>query len=281
MSLKPLDLQGAPTSVRVFGNTLYLHDKKECPHLSRVLLRGRLFEPFETFLLRREVRPGDVVLDIGANIGYYTLQFAQLVGPQGKVIAFEPDTKNFGLLKRSVEANGFANVELVNAVQADRTGRLALHRSARNPGDHRLALAHGGENRETAEVDVTSIDAFFGGRDKRVDFIKMDIQGSELLAIQGAREVIGANPFMKLTCEFWPSGLRRAGSNPRQVLLELHRLGFCPLLIDEEKGQLAPCRPGRLVKDLATARPRYANLFCIKTGFSGRTELEDRDDRLD
>ena len=134
MTVRPIDLQSNPPSVQVFESTLFLHSKEDCPFLSRVLMGGRLFEPFETHLLRREIRPGDVVLDIGANIGYYTIQFAHLVGARGKVVAFEPDSVNFNLLEQSVKANRLSNIELVNAAISNRRGRQVLHRSRKIPG---------------------------------------------------------------------------------------------------------------------------------------------------
>ena len=268
MTVRPIDLQSNPPSVRVFESTLFLHSKEDCPFLSRVLMGGRLFEPFETHLLRREIRPGDVVLDIGANIGYYTIQFAHLVGARGKVVAFEPDSVNFNLLEQSVKANRLSNIELVNAAISDRRGRHVLHRSRKNPGDHQLFDS--GEDRETIEVEVTTLDEFFVGRNPRVDFIKMDIQGSELHALNGAKGLLSANPFVKLTCEFWPAGLQKAGADPRELLLQLRRLGFCALEIDETNGQLLPLRPRKLLEELAQKRPNFTNLYCIKTSSHGR-----------
>ena len=268
MFVKPINLDSSPPVVRVFDSTLFLHAKQDCPFLSRVLMRGELFEPFETHLLRREIRPGDVVLDIGANIGYYTVQFARLVGPLGKVIAFEPDAENFRLLQKSVAANGFTNVELVNAAVSNERGRVTLHRSPKNPGDHRV-YGTAGEERQTTQVEVTTLDAFFTGRSHRIDFIKMDIQGSEANAIEGARALIAANPFLKLTCEFWPAGLQTAGADPQAFLHELSQLGFCVLQIDETKGRLVPAR-SQLLEELPTQKPAHTNLYCIKTSPQGR-----------
>src|SRR5437867_3185244 len=81
--------------------------------VSPTLRHFGVFEPFETQLVQQMVRPGDVVLDVGANIGYYTLIFAELVGEQGHVYAFEPDPRNFAFLAKNVHSNRYRNVTLV------------------------------------------------------------------------------------------------------------------------------------------------------------------------
>ena len=153
-----------------------------------------------------EVRPGDVALDLGAHIGYYTLSLARLVGPSGKGLAFEPAPSNFALLKRNVELNGYANVELVNAAVSDRPGQLRLYRSADNAGDHRLHVAS--EDRASVEADVGTADDVFRGRRGGVDFVKMDVQGGEGAALEGMIDALARSPRVKILMEFWPSSRR-------------------------------------------------------------------------
>src|SRR5207253_6545315 len=112
-----------------------------------------VWEPLETYLVERRVREGDVVLDIGANIGYYTLVFAELVGDSGRVFAFEPEPANFALLSENTGLNGRANVTLVNAAVADAGGRLPLYLAGENKGDHRL-FDSPGESRDSVAVEV-------------------------------------------------------------------------------------------------------------------------------
>src|SRR5207244_3754027 len=73
-----------------------------------------VWEPLETKVVQNEVRRGSVVLDIGAHIGYYTLLMARLVGPQGRVFAFEPNPANYDLLRRNIQINSYRNVTAVN-----------------------------------------------------------------------------------------------------------------------------------------------------------------------
>jgi len=119
---------------RVFGHEMFLDPTDSI--VSPTLLRDGYFEPYETTLIESEIRPGDVVLDIGANIGYYTLIFARLVGERGRVYAFEPDPTNFRLLKKNVRANGYQNVIFVKKAVADSSGSMPLYLCPDNKGDH-------------------------------------------------------------------------------------------------------------------------------------------------
>jgi tRNA G37 N-methylase Trm5 len=100
-------------TVDVDGHFFYLD-----PHDSLGLSVMGSFEPAETELMRQRVRPGATVLDIGANIGYFTLLMARCVGPSGHVYAFEPEPKNFELLQHNVRRNNYANVTCGQAAKA-------------------------------------------------------------------------------------------------------------------------------------------------------------------
>src|SRR5262249_42101912 len=117
----------------VDGHIMYL-DARDSLDLSL----NHVYEPFETELVQSLVHENDTVVDVGANIGYYTLIFARLVGPRGRVFAFEPDPGNFALLKKNVEANRYKNVVLVNAALSDEPATLKLYLSEENRGDHRI-----------------------------------------------------------------------------------------------------------------------------------------------
>ena len=134
-----------------------VHDPARDRFITPSLIHAGCFEPFQTELVVNEVRPGDVAIDLGAHIGYYTLLLARLVGPTGRVLAFEPDPDNFALLSRNVEMNGYANVELFNAAASDRPGRSPLFRSPDNAGDHRLHESPG-QRRPGVEVEVVAVD---------------------------------------------------------------------------------------------------------------------------
>ena len=87
----------------------------------------KIYEPNQTKIVKKYVHEGDVVIDVGAHVGYYTLLMAQLVGKNGKVYSFEPDPVNFELLKKSVEINGFENVILIQKAVSDTTEKIRLN----------------------------------------------------------------------------------------------------------------------------------------------------------
>jgi FkbM family methyltransferase len=158
--------------------------------------------------MRRLVRSASNVLDIGANIGFYTLLLSDLIGPKGHVHAFEPDATNFKRLSAMTAHRH--NVTLVPKAVCDRSGELIIYTSPKLNVDHRTYKV---ENyKEAVPIDGVSIDEYIGGR-FLVDFIKMDIQGYELHALRGMERTILANPDMVILSEFWPYGFRLCGSS--------------------------------------------------------------------
>jgi FkbM family methyltransferase len=232
--------------------------------VSPTLLQDGVFEPTETELLEREIGPGDVVLDVGANIGYYTLLFARRVGPQGRVFAFEPDPANFQLLRRNVRANGYRNVTLVPAAVSDRTAPTRLYLCRENKGDHRLYDSR--DDRPSIEVPATTLDDYFAAYDGPIDVIKLDIQGSEGRALRGMSGLLRRHPGLKLTTEFWPIGLERAGTDPRGYLEDLIRWGFRLHEIDERREALGPADAAGLLATYTAANQDFTNLFCVRPG---------------
>lgn len=195
-----------------------------------------VYEPLETHVVASHVFPGDVVLDVGAHIGYYTLLLARLVGPSGEVLAFEPDPDNFALLERNVRLNGYSTVRCVNAAAADRTGRTDLYRSTTNPGDHRIYASE--EERDSLSVRCLRLDEFLDGRGRGVDFMKMDVQGAELAVLRGMEETLRRSPRMGIVAELWPYGLRTFGAEPASLLAFLEGQGLALYQVDEHRSRV-------------------------------------------
>lgn len=162
----------------------------------------------EIALARRIVRPGDHVLDIGANIGFYAELLSEITGPEGRVYSFEPEARNFTRLQSKV--GDLANVELFHAAVSETNETLKLYRSKLLNVDHRTYRVSNYESVD--EIEAWSIDSLVAAKTiQRVDVIKIDIQGYELSAFRGMRQLLkDSSP--KILAEFWPHGFNRAGA---------------------------------------------------------------------
>jgi FkbM family methyltransferase len=245
-------------TVEADGHLLYVepHDRAVGARLRR---RG-VWATGETAVCQQELRPGMQVVDVGANIGYFTLLFARLVGPTGHVYAFEPEPRNFDLLQRNIARNGYGNITAVPKAVSRAAGTQRLYKNPDNLGDHRLAFAAAG--RDWVDVPVITLDDFFPSA-ARVDYIKMDIQGAEYGALDGARGLIARSGSLCLITELWPGGMRAFGDDPEQYLGMLTEMGFRLSLIGSGAQRLVPLDGTAALHDLVQ-RDQEVNLFCRK-----------------
>ncbi len=229
----------------VYGHHMFLDPDDTV--IAPILSDTGCFEPYETELMRSLVRPGDTVIDVGANIGYYTLHFACGVGPTGRVFAFEPDPGNFALLKSNIRQNGYTNVTMMQKAVGAESGVIQLFRNPENRGDHRTYASD--PNRESIEVGVVALDDYFANIEGRIDFLKFDIQGFEGAALRGMSQLLAQHRPLRMVMEFWPRGLHMAGYRPEELLRELLDLGFAIQEIDDRSEQLVPLDiPGMLAR---------------------------------
>jgi FkbM family methyltransferase len=134
----------------------------------------------------RSVPPGGVVFDLGANVGYYSMIASFNTGPQGRVFAVEPLPRNLAFLKRHLALNRIGNVTVIEAAVADRSGTV---RFAEDASTSRGRIGDQG----ALEVASIALDDWIdGGRLPAPDLLKIDIEGAELLALQGARKILAA-----------------------------------------------------------------------------------------
>ncbi|HZR98338.1 MAG TPA: FkbM family methyltransferase [Chloroflexota bacterium] len=229
------------------------------PHDDLNLSAVGVFERPITRLVVRTVRPGMRALDIGAHIGYYTLLLAKQVGPTGHVTAFEPSPQNHALLWNNVQANKLHQVTVRQAAVADQSGTMRLYLAA-NTGDNRLYDSHDG--RTAVEVATVALDDLLAD-DVPVDFIKMDIQGSEWKAFCGMRRLLQRQS-VKLVTEFWPHGLRLNGADPAEYLHALEELGFRLHRIHED-GRPEPVASAAVLAEDDSRRDVFStDLYCVR-----------------
>ncbi len=203
-----------------------------------------LHEPAVQRALPRLVRPGDVIYDVGAHLGFFSLVAARLAGPTGQVYSFEPHPGNAALIRELAALNRLENVNVVESAVADVVGELAFAVGDR-PNRSRLAVADGRVTPDSS-VRVTTLDAFVQGH-PRPQVIKLDAERAEALVLAGAATVL-------------------RGPAPPTLLMELHTgelAESCRALLTEHGYSLTtlagqPANVGKLAKGHYLAQPRRA-----------------------
>ncbi len=174
------------------------------------------YEEYETKLLLRQLRSNDIVVDVGANIGYYTLLMAQKVN---KVVAIEPDKENFKILNKNIKVNNLKNVEVINAAVGNKQTKIKYYQSEENFGDGRVYRTI--IPRTSYSVTSYRLDDVLKN-EPNISLIKIDTQGWEPAVIEGAKKIIEKDkPIIFL--EYWPEGYRNAGLDGRKMLNYLHK----------------------------------------------------------
>lgn len=161
--------------------------------ISKELAVYRIHEPRATMVLRQVLKPGMTVIDIGANVGYYSLIASAAVGPTGRVIAIEPVSSNVNLLINNATANGCGNVQIWRGAICDYDGTARMHLSTKSnwhsliPGATTTSASVVGEE-EVPAARLGSVISRVGL--ESVDLVRMDIEGYEATAIDGMNEVL-------------------------------------------------------------------------------------------
>lgn len=182
-------------------------------------------------LVRRHLEEGMVVLDVGANLGVYTSAFAAGVGDAGRVFAFEPDPLSRSLLRQ--RCRRLSNVEVVGCAAGECAGAAVLHCHRANRADNRLHDSLGSAAAEQIAVEVVSLDDFCGARGlRRVDAVKIDVQGWEVAVLRGLRETMRRAPPRWMLIELEPRLLAAAGAHAGELWDLLDAYGYDAYSLD-------------------------------------------------
>jgi len=211
------------------GALRFVTQEREDQFISAVLQRGEHWEPFESLLFRSLVRPGSLVCDIGANLGWYTVLAARL---GARVVAAEPDPTTFALLEKNIRLNACTDVQTACVALADHAGRALLDQSDVNQGDHRILGDRQTGRGASIEVSLQRLDDLVPAA--QVDVMKIDTQGSEAAILRGAQGVL-ARGLRAIFVEFWPHGLTAGGSSAAELLELLDSTGLSIFEIDPER----------------------------------------------
>jgi FkbM family methyltransferase len=188
-------------------------------HVSASIAASGVWEPQETQFLIDTLRPGDVFVDVGANIGYFSLLASRLVGDTGAVLAFEPETANYALLEANCRRNHCDNIRCFQVALGQENAAGTLYLNELNRGDHSLYPQD--NDRAGQGISIVNGSSLIGATHPRVNCIKIDTQGAECDVLKGLQELIAASAAdLLMVIEFSPMHLRNAGTSGR-VLLDL------------------------------------------------------------
>lgn len=195
--------------------------------------------------------PADFV-DVGANIGWYSLVAAQALRGRGRVHSFEPEPANLEKLTANVRRNRLDNITVNGWALGDHEGTAPLFLSPDdNLGDHSLSAAAG---RRSVPVGVRTLDAYSGISPDRPLVIKLDVQGHETQVLYGARQLLATHrEEVVMLCELSPGLLLASGSSAEALVAELSGLGFAAALLDRVHPAVRPIGWSQLLEREAAA----------------------------
>lgn len=159
-----------------------------------------IWEPHISKLLEKYLQKWEVFLDLWANIGYESLLASYLVGASGKIIAFEPNQKNYKRLQDNISLNAIKNIETYSYGAWDKNYEISLYYDDHNPGATSV-IQRKQHHKDGEIIEIKKLDDFLW--DRKVDFIKMDIEGFEYEAILGMKKIL-QQPNIKMVFEYSP-----------------------------------------------------------------------------
>lgn len=196
--------------------------------ISYELLINKKREPFIGELIKREIRPGDVVIDVGANIGYYALLEARLVGKDGTIYCLEPVPSNFKLLIKNIKLNNYKNIRAYQLAAGSKKEKKYIYVTEKR--NWSSIIKPQGKIQKKILIDVISLDEFI--KDKPFPrFIRMDVEGYELEILKGMKRILSSQKPLKIFMEIHPSVL---GNQTKALLELLKRSGFRIKIITSE-----------------------------------------------
>lgn len=176
-------LRGAPLDVERYGARMRLYPyNNNCE--KKVLFTPQFFDPTERAILKAHLSPGCTFIDIGANIGAYSLFVAAFAGPSARIVAVEPQPDVFDRLSYNIALNPFHTVKAVACAVADKAGELTLFVDPRNRGESSLKIVGTNEGAQIRVPAVTLLDLVRGEGLTRIDAIKLDVEGAEDLILE-------------------------------------------------------------------------------------------------
>ena len=249
------------THMRIFGllensrqyklsNFILETDPRDRTIAKKISLYGD-YEEYVRQILLSYAKPNTTIVDIGANIGLHTIPLSKKIGPQGKILSFEPDPDNYRILKKNIELNGLQNVTTYNIGLSDKPGKANLFQSDENRGGLSICEKNvsqlEGEPR-AVHIELSTGDIELANCTPEISLIKIDVEGAEPLVIQGMSEVLNQNKKAVIVFEFSPKYIINMGLDPNNFLSSFINKDYRLLIIDEKNRTTTESSVSEIVK---------------------------------
>lgn len=219
------------------------------------------YESATTGIFQKLLVPGDVVIDIGANIGYFSLLAGSIVGVTGRVLSFEPETNNMEALCRNISLNGFKNIYPARFAISDYSGISEFHVSINDPAH---SLIKTGVHSSTVPVMVNTLDRLV--LEDNIKLIKTDTEGNELAVLRGAESVIRKSEDISLIIE-----VNTAITSAKELLDYVRFLGMEVFyIINDYNDTVVFCEGLDHLEKESNNPSFYVNLLCMRQATYGR-----------
>jgi FkbM family methyltransferase len=232
----------------IYDHKIYV-DTRDLGLAPHILLDG-YWEQWITNVFLSVVQPGMRVVEVGANMGWYSLLAAANIGPAGKLVSFEANPRMAEILRRNISINGFLDrAEVVDKAvfSANRTLEFGIYErhmggsslfatkpQARSEHGHFAVFdAQFNDTMRTIEVEAIALDSYFAEGGK-IDFIKIDAEGAEPHVLAGAGRLLSENKDVQIMLEFAPRSLQRGGSSAEEFYGSIRALGFRVFRIEHD-----------------------------------------------
>ncbi|MCZ6572153.1 MAG: FkbM family methyltransferase [Planctomycetota bacterium] len=249
-----LRAHGSPV-VELDGFRIHYDPRDEVIAKHLVLHGG--FERGDIDLLTSFVRPGEDVMDVGANIGLYSLYLSRSVGEGGRVFSVEPDPDNLELLRRNLQENGCTNAIVCPCALGAEDGPARLYQDPTNRGA--LGLEPRGDASTSVTVQLRRASEVLAEHDAKPEVIKMDVEGAEPLVFAG----LGYRPRVMLL-EFGPGLLAAFGRDPEEWLRTLEQAGYSLEFVHPYDARRIPVTSRDALERMPEARRGCCNLLALR-----------------
>lgn len=249
-----------PEKTKALGYEFYL---QKSGAVSLDLARRGIFEKTITNYVKSSVKEGQFVIDVGANIGYYSVLLSGLVGSDGKVFAFEPEKSNFTILKKNLLVNKIKNVTAENVAVSNKSGKTKLYIS-KIAGQHKIYHPKS-EILRIDDTNMITIDDYLQNNNidaRKISLVKIDVEGVEYAVIEGMKSIL-SNDTITIILEFSPKLMLEFGKDPTELIKMLIQYGFEIFLVNEKNNKISKIQPNSILNKINNIGTPY--LICTKS----------------